>query len=102
MCVHARVHAHTCTLAHYSHTIHICSLEKATRARSGEQERKKKVRIASVSPEPKLGGGGLKTCMFLTELGYDLPSTLVHIDSEGIKSPLWQEPSNQEPQSHKN
>lgn len=102
MCVHPRVRAHTCTLAHYSHTIHICSLEKAPRARSGEQERKKKVRIASVSPEPKLGGGGLKTRMFLTELGYDLPSTLVHIDSEGIKSPLWQEPSNQEPQSHKN
>jgi len=32
--------------------------------------------------------------MFLTELGYDLLSTLVHKDSKGIKSPLWQEPSN--------
>lgn len=39
--------------------------------------------------------------MFLTLLGHDLPSTLVHIDSTDIKLPLCQEPSNQEPQSHK-
>lgn len=40
--------------------------------------------------------------MFLSELGYDLPSTLVHIDLKDIKSPLWQERSNQAPQSHEN